>query len=110
MVEEASTLRAEEAGAKGFFRGGLFGMVGVSLMAVLWVGGSRVGDGSMTVSGSKKERARYFDTEPMGQGRDRQAALVTPPACGVVNPCVAYPRIFVLHAIRLEIVVCVERG
>ncbi|CAM9261689.1 unnamed protein product [Ectocarpus sp. 12 AP-2014] len=48
MLKEASELRAGEAGAKGFFRGGLFGMVGVSLMAVLWVGGSHVGDGSMT--------------------------------------------------------------
>ncbi|CAB1104935.1 ABC [Ectocarpus sp. CCAP 1310/34] len=48
MLEQASELRAEEAGAKGVFRGGLFGMVGVSLMAVLWVGGSHVGDGSMT--------------------------------------------------------------
>lgn len=53
MLEEASELRAGEAGAKGLFRGGLFGMVGVSLMAVLWVGGSHVGDGSMTV----RERA-----------------------------------------------------
>lgn len=43
-------MRAKEAGSKGLFRGGLFGMVGVSLMAVLWVGGSHVGDGSMTVS------------------------------------------------------------
>lgn len=50
MVEQASVLRAYEAGAKGFFRGGLFGMVGVSLMAVLWVGGSHVGSGKMTVS------------------------------------------------------------
>lgn len=50
MLEEASELRAGEAGAKGFFKGSLFGMVGVSLMAVLWVGGSHVGDGSMTVS------------------------------------------------------------
>lgn len=50
MIEEASELRAKEAGSKGLFRGGLFGMVGVSLMAVLWVGGSHVGDGSMTVS------------------------------------------------------------
>ncbi|CAM9299169.1 unnamed protein product, partial [Laminaria digitata] len=48
MVEQASLLRADEAGAKGFFRGGLFGMVGVSLMAVLWVGGSHVGSGKMT--------------------------------------------------------------
>lgn len=50
MLEEASELRAGEADAKGLFRGGLFGMVGMSLMAVLWVGGSHVGDGSMTVS------------------------------------------------------------
>lgn len=49
MLEEASELRAGEASAKGFFKGSLFGMVGVSLMAVLWVGGSHVGDGSMTV-------------------------------------------------------------
>lgn len=49
MLEEASELRAGEAGAQGLFRGGLFGMVGISLMAVLWVGGSHVGDGSMTV-------------------------------------------------------------
>lgn len=53
MIEEASELRAKEAGSKGLFRGGLFGMVGVSLMAVLWVGGSHVGDGSMTVSVTK---------------------------------------------------------
>lgn len=51
MLEEASALRAGEASAKGFFKGSLFGMVGISLMAVLWVGGSHVGDGSMTVSG-----------------------------------------------------------
>lgn len=43
-------MRAKEAGAKGLFRGGLFAMTGASLMAVFWVGGSRVGDGSMTVS------------------------------------------------------------
>ncbi|CAM9708259.1 unnamed protein product [Scytosiphon promiscuus] len=48
MLEEASELRAGEAGAQGLFRGGLFGMVGISLMTVLWVGGSHVGDGSMT--------------------------------------------------------------
>ncbi|CAM9217576.1 unnamed protein product [Pylaiella littoralis] len=48
MLEEASALRAGEASAKGFFKGSLFGMVGISLMAVLWVGGSHVGDGSMT--------------------------------------------------------------
>ncbi|CAN0176191.1 unnamed protein product, partial [Ectocarpus fasciculatus] len=49
MLEEASELRAGEAGANGFFRGGLFGMMGVPLMAVLWVGWSHVCDGSMTV-------------------------------------------------------------
>lgn len=54
MIEEASELRAKEAGSKGLFRGGLFGMVGVSLMAVLWVGGSHVGDGSMTVRRKSK--------------------------------------------------------
>lgn len=56
MLEEASELRAGEASAKGFFKGSLFGMVGVSLMAVLWVGGSHVGDGSMTVSGWRLAR------------------------------------------------------
>lgn len=50
MLEEACAVRNAEAGAQGFFRGSLFGMVGVSLMAVLWVGGSRVGQGRMTVS------------------------------------------------------------
>lgn len=55
MVEHSARLRAKEAGAKGLFKGGLFGMMGVSLMAVLWVGGSRVGEGSMTVSGFYEE-------------------------------------------------------
>lgn len=50
MLEKAGAVRTSEAGAQGLFRGSLFGMVGVSLMAVLWVGGSRVGEGSMTVS------------------------------------------------------------
>eukprot|EP00903_Cladosiphon_okamuranus_P017844 g16422.t1 len=48
MVEDSAEMRAKEARSMGFFRGGLFGMVGVSMMAVLWVGGSQMGDGHMT--------------------------------------------------------------
>lgn len=48
MVQGASKLRATEANAQGVFRGGLFALTGGALTAVFWVGGSRVGDGSMT--------------------------------------------------------------
>lgn len=53
MAEDSAELRAKEAASMGLFRGGLFGMVGMSLMAVLWVGGSQMGEGSMTVSDPK---------------------------------------------------------
>lgn len=67
MVAQASELRAQEAAAKGIFRGSLFGMVGASLMAVLWVGGSRVGDGRMTV---RANLTRKCIASPRGEGEN----------------------------------------